>query len=339
MVKSLLPEGIPYYKANLHTHSVISDGILTPEQVKEEYKSRGYSVVALTDHDVIVDHQHLTDEDFIFITGSEICFEDTVNPYKCRHMCLLSKDPHLLWLPIMEPEMRPHSIPYFEAGQCEHMPRVYSPEAMNAAIKKANEKGFLVTLNHPMWSQEGYEDYSAAEGIWGLEYRNSACVGSGYDENNSWVYQQLLWQGKFCIPVMADDMHHIIKPTGAKELGQSWVMVAAREFTYSAIMDALEKGDLYSSCGPEIYSVRSDGDTVHITCSPAVRIQMMTQTRAAGCCAAAEGETLREGTFSLKFWRKRTADDPNGFVRFIVTAPDGSYAVTRAYTFDELELI
>ena len=38
MKKYLLPEKGNFYKANLHTHSTISDGKLTPEAVKEAYK-------------------------------------------------------------------------------------------------------------------------------------------------------------------------------------------------------------------------------------------------------------------------------------------------------------
>ena len=34
-----------FYKANLHCHTVISDGKLTKEQIKEEYQKRGYSIV------------------------------------------------------------------------------------------------------------------------------------------------------------------------------------------------------------------------------------------------------------------------------------------------------
>lgn len=34
------------YKANLHCHSTCSDGILTPRELKDAYKSRGYSVLA-----------------------------------------------------------------------------------------------------------------------------------------------------------------------------------------------------------------------------------------------------------------------------------------------------
>ena len=40
MKKFLLPESGNYYKANLHCHSTYSDGRLTPEELKEECRSR-----------------------------------------------------------------------------------------------------------------------------------------------------------------------------------------------------------------------------------------------------------------------------------------------------------
>ena len=48
MVKHLLPQVARYYKANLHTHSTISDGKLTPQELKEAYKSKGYSILSIT---------------------------------------------------------------------------------------------------------------------------------------------------------------------------------------------------------------------------------------------------------------------------------------------------
>ena len=44
MKKYLLPEKGNYYKANLHCHTNLSDGILSPEEVKELYLSLGYSM-------------------------------------------------------------------------------------------------------------------------------------------------------------------------------------------------------------------------------------------------------------------------------------------------------
>ena len=37
----LLPNTEKQYKANLHTHSTISDGELTSEELKEKYKAQG----------------------------------------------------------------------------------------------------------------------------------------------------------------------------------------------------------------------------------------------------------------------------------------------------------
>ena len=54
MKKYLLPQGGNYYKANLHCHSTVSDGHLSPLELKNLYKSMGYSIIAYTDHRIMV---------------------------------------------------------------------------------------------------------------------------------------------------------------------------------------------------------------------------------------------------------------------------------------------
>ena len=71
MKKFLLPENVNGYKANLHCHSTLSDGTKTPEEIKELYKSLGYSIVAYTDHDIFLGHNDLTDDSFIALNGFE----------------------------------------------------------------------------------------------------------------------------------------------------------------------------------------------------------------------------------------------------------------------------
>ena len=56
MKKFLLPDGLPEFKANLHCHTTVSDGELTPQQIKECYQKAGYSVVAFSDHDRFYTH-------------------------------------------------------------------------------------------------------------------------------------------------------------------------------------------------------------------------------------------------------------------------------------------
>jgi histidinol phosphatase-like PHP family hydrolase len=67
-VKHLLPKVERYFKTNLHTHSTVSDGKLTPAELKEAYMALGYQVLSLTDHNVIVDYSAMNEPDFLFLT-------------------------------------------------------------------------------------------------------------------------------------------------------------------------------------------------------------------------------------------------------------------------------
>ena len=61
MKEYILPQNGNFYRANLHCHSTLSDGKLTPEELKEIYKSAGYSVLAYSDHNVLIDHSDLNE--------------------------------------------------------------------------------------------------------------------------------------------------------------------------------------------------------------------------------------------------------------------------------------
>ena len=71
MRQYLLPEKGKFYKANLHMHTTVSDGANTPQEVKEAYQKEGYSIVAFSDHEVMVPHNELTDCNFLALTAFE----------------------------------------------------------------------------------------------------------------------------------------------------------------------------------------------------------------------------------------------------------------------------
>ncbi len=337
-MKYLLPP-VKFYKASLHTHSTVSDGKLSPVEVRDAYKEKGYSILALTDHSVIVEHPELNQEDFVMITGVEIDMDDRDDPNgivrrRQKHLCLLSKTPQNNWLPYKDPEPKITSVPYEQFMDYGSMSREYSTDNANEVIEACNNHGYLVTYNHPCWSLEHYPDYAPLEGLWAMEYRNSGSIVHGYDENNSRVYDDFLYQGKRLVPVFADDMHRHTQPSGLSAFAQSWVMVGAKELTYESVMEALERGELYSSCGPEIYSVSWDGQYIHVKCSPCTRIQVVTQTRAV---AIADAPELTEATLDMTKWLKKSAGCKDAYLRLIVTDERGKYAVTRAYFLDELE--
>ena len=337
-MKYLLPP-IKFYKANLHTHSIVSDGKLTPEEVRDAYLAEGYSILSLTDHSVIVEHNDLTRDDFLMITGVEIDLDDRDDPNgdvrrRQKHLCLLSKTPHNNWLPYRDPEPKKSSIPYEQYMDYAGMSREYSAENANRVIKACNDHGYLVTYNHPCWSLENYPDYAPLEGLWGMEYRNTGSINLGYDENNSRIYDDFLLQGKRLMPICADDMHRPVRPDGLVNLARAWTMVGAQELTYESVIAALEQGQLYSSCGPEIHSVAWDGENVHVKCSPCARVQVLTHTRVA---AVTEGHALTEACLDISKWVPWAQKQENAYLRVIVTDAQGYYAVTRAYFKDELE--
>ena len=94
MKKYLLPRNGKFYKANMHTHTTVSDGKLTPEEAKEVFKSLGYSIVAFTDHEVVVPHPELRDDDFLPITSYEISINSAWNTFiKCYHLNIYMPEP------------------------------------------------------------------------------------------------------------------------------------------------------------------------------------------------------------------------------------------------------
>ena len=131
-------------------------------------------------------------------------------------------------------------------------------------------------------------------------------------------------------------MHSPIRPNnGYPVLGEGFVMIGAEKLEYDAVFQAMERGDLYASCGPEITSLTLDGDSLRITCSKAARIQLLSHTR---CVSMAHDEEngITEATFDLTRWRKFAGEKENAFLRLIVTDSRGRYAVTRAYFLNEL---
>jgi len=330
-MKYLLPE-TGLYKACLHTHSTVSDGKLTPQEARDAYKARGYSILALTDHDVMVPHNELTEPDFLMLTGAEVDFLKENSLQTC-HLCLLSRDPEQRWIPFRGAD--PHMQAWIDTCRCEGLSNRYSPENINAVIARANELGMLVTYNHPAWSLEHYPDYSPLEGLWAMEYRNQASAASGIDENNGWVFREFAHLGKFLMPVMADDMHNFTNAkSGHPVLGGSWTMVGAEKLEYGSVMEALARGELYSSCGPELRSLTWEEGLLRVVCSPAERIQLISHRRPA---REVYGNGVTEAEFNLTRWMELSREDPLAWFQIIVTAADGTYAVTRAYRPGELD--
>src|SRR5688572_32784773 len=66
-----------WFKGNLHTHTLNSDGDSTPDDVVRWYREHGYHFVTLTDHNYLtsvdgLNALHGADEKFLVMAGEEV---------------------------------------------------------------------------------------------------------------------------------------------------------------------------------------------------------------------------------------------------------------------------
>jgi len=269
------------YKANMHCHTTVSDGALTPEQVKEAYTARGYSIVAFTDHNIVKTHQYLNDNGFLAINACEVNINQAnIKGASTYHFNLYATRPDMADTPPM-PKMDYHDN-----------------EAINKYIAERSKEGFLVCYNHPYWSLQTYEEYSKLRGCFAMEIYNHNCeVDEGYYGYNPQVYDEMLRQGERVFCFSTDDNHN----RGPEDIPDrdsfgGFIHINSKSLKYEDVMSALVNGDFYSSQGPEIYEISLEENKLTVKCSPAETIVVYTQGRR---CYTKIGEMLTESVFEL----------------------------------------
>ena len=71
-VEKMFSEKGSWFKGNLHSHTVNSDGRLTPAQSAAYYREHGYSFICFSEHDYYTDLRKILDrDDFIILPGLE----------------------------------------------------------------------------------------------------------------------------------------------------------------------------------------------------------------------------------------------------------------------------
>lgn len=337
-MKILLSSEKNFYKANLHCHTNCSDAKFSPAQVKEEYKSRGYSIVAYTDHDIFITHDELNDENFLALHGFEVEINENSNypggyDIKSCHICMIAIDPDNLTQPLWNDKYAyvgkaASYIPSIKKSD-EGYERIYSCEGISEMMETYRERGFFVTYNHPTWSNERYPEYTGYRGMHAMEIMNGSSMTIFRDEYNPRVYDDLLSVGKRIYCIGADDNHNYGKrDTADWDSGLAFTMINAESLEYKTVTGALLAGDFYASEGPEIYDLTYDEGTVKIKTSPAKRIYVTSGIRRAYGKDAQIGEHLTECEFKLH-------DDIKWF-RITVVDDRGKRAFTSAYFLDTL---
>lgn len=331
-MKTLIGKKKKFFKANLHCHSTLSDGKWTIEKIKEEYKKHGYSIVAFSDHDHLINHSYLNDEDFLALVSAEIMLKEDPNEsslgktdMKVTHFNAFALNQKETITPCYDKRYDIYSSDYtlsLTKYEDEYR-REFTVEGKNELIKKMHEKGFIVSYNHPSWSLEDEFDYINYENIDIVEIYNGNCMTNTYCDDEH-VFEDMLRHGKKVYCMCTDDNHN-----SREDSFLGWVNIEADNLEYNEIINAIKNGEFYASTGPEIYSLKVDGERIKIETSPVKEIGLCTKGRRAPKITAKEGEFITSAEFDIK--------DNDGYFRLRVIDTNGKRAYTQAYFLDQLK--
>lgn len=290
-----------WYKGNLHSHTVNSDGHLTPAESVKLFREHGYHFLCFSEHDRYTDYRDEFDcEDFIILPG----LEASAVLYESEGSKLRPKVHHIHGiLGTKEMQKQATKEPY-KHMEIHPVDKYYGDwDGAKAAQKLADEmtsRGMIATYNHPIWSRVREEEFIHTKGIWAMEIYNYGTVNesaTGYDET---YWDVMLREGKQIFAFASDDNHN---DGIVEDACGGYIVVKAEELSREAIVKNMLAGNYYSSSGPEIYDWGIQDGKAYVSSSPVYRIDFI-----AGNCindgtsivCRSVDETVESGEYVLK---------------------------------------
>ena len=222
------------YKGGVHVHSTASDGCKTVAELAELYSSEGYSFLCRTDHWVLPESSaNQAGGSLLWLDGVELDGQDSTG-----------NELHVVCIGSLE--------------------GITQESGLEAGIKAAREQGALLILAHPYWCGNSLSDCNRWQ-FDGLEIYNHVCQWLNGKGDAGVYWNAALLDNPNTLAFSVDDAH--LSPDAPGWNG-GWIVVNAKNCSTQEIMAALWRGNFYSSCGPEFYSIEWDGYELHISTSP-----------------------------------------------------------------------
>ena len=289
-----------WWKGNLHTHSLWSDGDDYPEMIADWYRENGYHFLGISDHNILAEGNRwihaeknaggrLAFEKYLKKFGSDWVEHKTENnvpkvrlknfsEYKAK----MSIEGKFLLLQAEELTDRFQGFPIHI--NATNLKNYIPPQGgtnlfsviqnnVNAVIKQREKTGQLMFphINHPNfgWALKPTDMIQLKGEKFFEVYNGHPAVNSYGDAKHLSTVQ--IWDiinayriGVHKLPLMfglaTDDAHNYHQiAVGKSNTGRGWVMVKASGLSPSAIIEAMERGDFYSSSGVSISSIKTSG--------------------------------------------------------------------------------
>jgi hypothetical protein len=293
-----------WYKGNLHTHTLNSDGDSTPHEVATWYREHGYNFLVLSDHNYLTDITGLNSihgarEKFLLMPGEEVTDDHAKKPIHIN-----AYNPSRL----VDPQHGDSVVATIQNNVDE--------------IRRADG---IPSLNHPnfYWAVT-VEDMLAVKRLGLFEVYNGHPMvnnnGGGGFASLDEMWDAVLTAGQKLYGIAVDDAHSF-KEFGKdfSNPGHGWIQVRASSLSKDAILKALEQGDFYASTGVKIENIRATDSEYRIDIGSADWEKCTTYF------IGAEGKVLAKTFDRLAVYRR------NGSERYIRARVESSSG-TKAWT-------
>ena len=251
-----------WLKCALHAHTTNSDGELSPRDLARHYEDAGYDALVITDHWIRTVEP--STERLLVIPGTEL---DALRRDGKSYA-------HVLALGVeSDPEPPAADFPGLEETV--------------AWVRASRGVPFIA---HSYWSGLRTDEFEEIDGLAGLEVYNAGCeleVGRGHAALH---WDEALERGRELLAIATDDSHH-----PGRDSAHAWVWARCEEKSAEAVLAALDSGSFYSSTGPEIEALETDGDDVVLRCSPARSVTLLTGRTKGARVNAGEGAYIYSG--------------------------------------------
>ncbi len=298
--------GLRWFKGNTHTHTLNSDGDSTPDDVVRWYREHGYQFLFLTDHNYLTDVSalqalHGADDQFVVIKGEEVTARFGDKPLHINGLDVSRVVPAETGTSVVDVLQR--NVDAIRAA--DGVPHINHPNFGWAITPDElgalrNNTLFEVYNGHPMVNNIGGGDRPGMEAMW----------------------DSILSNGTMLYGVASDDAHQFKRPWDrrASRPGMGWVVVRARALDARALLEAMERGDFYSSTGVVLSDVQATERDVTVT----VRQDAWSKYRIE--FIGTGGQVLQVATESPATYRIRGNE---GYVRARVIESNGLMAWTQ----------
>ena len=305
-----------WWKGNLHTHSLWSDGDDFPEMIMDWYKQRGYHFMALSDHNILAEGEKwisLAEEDH-----GRAAFQKYRDRFGDGVTWKVEDEDTLVRLKTLD-EYRPlfeeeGSFLIFQAEEitdevedkpvhvnATNIQELIEPQG-GSSVREAMQNNVDAVLDQrartgqPMFPHINHPNFGwavTAEDIIALRGERFFEVYNGHpsvhNEGDSlrpstermWdiILTERLAHGEDVLyGVAVDDAHSYHEMTSeVPNPGRGWVMVRADALTPDALIAALEAGQFYGSSGVTLLDVQQDETTLRLEIEPEEGVTYVTQ--------------------------------------------------------------